>query len=307
MTAESGPLPVPASVLFLRMRGFAEDLPSTQKTRRERLAAAVQALLSAWDNEHRVVLDAPDGLAIVGEVEPSKALAGAKLVAERGADANLGIGLHHGPVRALQDGAGSRVVGDGIATAAALAGFAATQPIVASQAFREALALRAPRLAEDLEPAGEQVDERLRPHALYVFDPKPARHRAVRRNVVAGAGVLVLLGAGWAGRVLREHYEEARRPAVLLLDVRPFGEVFVDGEPKGSAPPLVRLSLPAGPHSIEVRNGRLKPLRMQVQLRPGEEMQLKHVFVAPPPPPPPPARRAKPKEQPGLLDRFKFW
>jgi hypothetical protein len=40
-------------------------------------------------------------------------------------------------------------------------------------------------------------------------------------------------------------------------------------------------------------------------LKPGEELQLKHVFVAPPPPPP--SRRAKPKEQPGLLDRFKFW
>jgi hypothetical protein len=301
MTTESGPLPVPASVLFLRMRGFADDLPSTQKTRRERLAGLVQALLAAWDNEHRVVLDAPDGLAIVGEVEPAKALAGAKLVAEQGADANLGIGLHHGPVRALQDG--SRIVGDGIDTAAALAGFATTQPIVASQAFREALALRAPRLAEDLEPAGEQVDERLRPHALYVFDPQPARHRDVRRNVVAGAGVLVLLGVGWAGRVLREHYAEARRPAVILLDVRPFGEVFVDGDAKGSSPPLVRLSLPAGPHVIEVRNGRLRPLHMQVLLQPGEEMQLKHVFTAPAQP----ARRARPKEQPGVLDRFKFW
>jgi len=301
MTAESGPLPVPASVLFLRMRGFADDLPSTQKSRRERLAAVVKALLAAWDNEHRVVLDAPDGVAIVGEVEPAKALAGAQLVAEQGADANLGIGLHHGPVRALQDG--SRVVGDGIDTAAVLAGFAASQPIVASQAFREALALRAPRLAEDLEPAGEQVDERLRPHALYVFDPQPARHRAVRRKVVAGAGVMVLIGAGWAGRVLRERYEEARRPAVILLDVRPFGEVFVDGDAKGSSPPLVRLSLPAGPHTIEVRNGRLRPLHMQVLLQPGEEMQLKHVFAAAPPA----ARRARPKEQPGLLDRFKFW
>jgi class 3 adenylate cyclase len=301
MTTESGPLPVPASVLFLRMRGFADDLPSTQQSRRERLAAVVQALLAAWDNEHRVVLEAPDGLAIVGEVEPAKALAGARLVAEQGADANLGIGLHHGPVRALQDG--SRVVGDGIDTAAVLAGFAASQPIVASQAFREALALRAPRLAEDLQPAGEQVDERLRPHALYVFDPQPARHRASRRKVVAGTGVMVLLAAGWAGRELRESYEEARRPAVILLDVRPFGEVFVDGDAKGSSPPLVRLSLPAGPHTIEVRNGRFRPLLMQVLLQPGEEMQVKHLFTAPPAPP----RRARQKEQPGLLDRFKFW
>ena len=65
MTAEAAPLPVPASVLFLRLRGFADDLPSTQKTRRERLAAAVQALLPAWEGDRRVVLEAPDGLALV--------------------------------------------------------------------------------------------------------------------------------------------------------------------------------------------------------------------------------------------------
>ena len=68
------------------------------------------------------------------------------------------------------------------------------------------------------------------------------------------------------------------------------------------APPLVRLSVPPGPHIIEVRNGRFKPLSMQVHLQPGEEMHLKHVFAAPPAP----ARRARPKE-PGVLDRFKFW
>lgn len=296
MTADADLQPVSASVLFLRMRGFADDLPSTQKTRRERLAVAVEGLLPAWDEERRVVLEAPDGLAIVGEVEPAAALAGAELAA-RGADGQLGIALHHGPVRALQDETGVRVMGDGIETAAALAGFTAGRPIVASQAFREALALQSAQLAQQLQPAGEQVDERLRPHALYVFDPEPARRRAGRRNLLAAGGVLALLGAGWAGRIGREHFAQARRPAVIVLDVRPTGEVFVDGEPKGSAPPLVRLSVPAGPHTIEVRNGRFKPLLMDVQLEPGEEMQLRHVFTAPQP-----ARR-----RPGLLDRFKFW
>jgi hypothetical protein len=92
---------------------------------------------------------------------------------------------------------------------------------------------------------------------------------------------------------------------VLYLDIKPAGELFVDGEAKGSTPPLVRLSLPPGPHTIEVRSGRARPLQTQVTLQPGEEMQLKHVFVAPPSPRRP---RAQPqKEQPGLLDRFKFW
>lgn len=303
MTVGSGPLPVPASVLFLRMRGFGEDLPSEQLGRREQLAATVEAALAPWDAQRRIVLEAPDGMAIVGEVDPSAALASAQLAAQHAGDARVGLALHFGPVCAVPDqGDPVRVVGDGIETAAALAGFDAPQPIVASQAFREALALRAPRQAEELRPAGEQVDERLRSHALFVFDPAPARQHATRRTVVALGGLAVLVGAGWGARIARERYEEAHRPAAILLDVRPVGEVFVDGEPKGTAPPLVRLSVPPGPHTIEVRNGRSKPLYLQVQLQPGEEMHLKHVFAAPPPP----ARRARPKE-PGVLDRFRFW
>jgi hypothetical protein len=51
-----------------------------------------------------------------------------------------------------------------------------------------------------------------------------------------------------------------------------------------------------------VRNGRLRPVRLQMHLQPGEELQLKHVFVAPPPPAP-----ARPRKEPGWLERFKFW
>jgi hypothetical protein len=305
MNVGSGPLPVPASVLFLRLRGLGEDLPSEQKGRRERLAATVKAALIPWDSERRVVLEGPDGLAIVGEVEPAAALESARIAAGHGGGGRVGIGLHYGPVCAIRRDGHTHIVGDGIETAAALAGFGAGHPIVASQSFRAALALRSPRQAEELRPAGEQVDERLRSHSLYVFDPDPARQQATRRNVVALSGILVLLGTGWAARVTRERYEEARRPAVIVLDIKPSGELFVDGEAKGSTPPLVRLSLPAGPHMIEVRSGRARPLQMQVTLQPGEQMQLKHVFAAPPAP-----RRPRPqpqKEQPGLLERFRFW
>jgi hypothetical protein len=129
-----------------------------------------------------------------------------------------------------------------------------------------------------------------------------AQGRARRRAALGGIGVLALLACGLAARSVLEHYDAARRPAVIELDVRPWGEVFVDGEPKGRAPPLVRLSLPPGPHVIEVRNGRSKPLHMEVTLQPAEELQVRHVFSAPPPPP---ARR-KP-QSPSILDRLKFW
>jgi hypothetical protein len=312
MTSESAPIPVPASVLFLRMRGWAGDLPSERARRRARLAEALRAALAAWAADRRIVLDAPDGLAVVGEGDPATALKAARLVAQNAGDADLGIGLHHGPVRASgatpQD---ARLQGDGIDTAAALAGFAGTHPVVASQSFRDALSAQSPRAAEALRAAGEVLDERLRSHTLFVFDPQPARQRALRRNLFGILGLLVLLSAGLAGREARERYEEAHRPAVLVLDIQPAGEVFVDGEAKGSSPPLVRLSVPPGPHAIEVRSGRLPPLVTEVQLQPGEQMELKHVFVAPQP-----ARKPRPQAPhqptPGerldhLIQKYRFW
>jgi hypothetical protein len=169
------------------------------------------------------------------------------------------------------------------------------------------LAQQEPRQAENLRAAGEMVDGRLRPHALFVFDPSTGRSRSLRRNVLAAGGVALVLGAGWAARVVRERREAAaRRPAVVVLNIRPSGEVFVDGERKGVSPPLVQLSLPPGPHAIEVRSGRSQPLRLQLHLQPGEQMQVSHVFPAPPAPRRPPAPRPKPKPT-NPFERFKFW
>jgi hypothetical protein len=132
-----------------------------------------------------------------------------------------------------------------------------------------------------------------------------AQHRrARRRNVLAGLGMIAVVGSGFIGREALEQYEATRRPAAIQLDIRPWGNVYVDGEPKGRTPPLVRVWLPPGPHVIEVRNGKLKPLRMEVTLQASEELELRHVFTAPAPQP---AVRKKPPPPPGLFDRLKFW
>jgi hypothetical protein len=313
MTPESAPLAVPASVLFLRLRGWGDNLPSEQSRRRTELAATLRAALAGWREDRRVVLDAADGLAVVGEADPAIALKAARLAAQGSKDTGLGIGLHHGPVRASGESLTEvRVQGEGVETAAALAGFGAEHPLVASQAFRDALAVASPRQADSLRADGEVLDERLRAHTLFVLDPLPARRRAVRRTITGLLGLALLLTAGLAGRQARERYEEAHRPAMLVLDIKPGGEVFVDGESRGSAPPLVRLSLPPGVHLVEVRNGKSPPLHTEVQLQPGEEMELKHVF--PPPPPPPRKAKAQPAKPPStgekldrFIDRYKWW
>lgn len=316
MTSESAPHPVPASVLFLRMRRWEEGLPSEQARRRTQLAATLRAALPAWSEDRRVVLEAADGFAVVGEGDPADALRAARLAADHSPDNPLAIALHHGPVRAVGEGlAETRVQGDGVETAAALAGLSGDHAVVASQSFRDALAVHWPVQASFLQPAGDVVDERLRSHALFVLDPLPARRRAMRRNVVGALGVMLLLSAGLAGREARERYEQARRPGMLVLDIKPMGEILIDGEPRGTTPPLVRISLPPGLHMIEVRNGKLPPLRTEVMLQPGETMELKHVFQ--PPAPPRPARRPPPPPQPRPLtpgerfqrtiEKYKFW
>jgi hypothetical protein len=303
-------IPLPASVLFLRLRAFHEQPVAEQARRRDALLEAARKALAPWRDDQRVVLEAADGLAIVGRGDPALALEAARQAADACKNADVAIGLHYGPVKAEADAvAGARLAGEGLETAAAVAAFADKHPLLASLPFREALAARWPRRALALRPAGDFVDERLRSQTLYAFEPAAARRRATWRVLLGMAGVLLVLGAGYAGRTVRLEMEAAARPAIITIDIHPVGEIFIDGELKGLAPPLARLAIPAGPHSIEIRSGRLKPVTMEVQLKPGEELELKHTFVAPVAAPPP--RRAAPSQpqtpQARAVDKVKSW
>ena len=65
--------------------------------------------------------------------------------------------------------------------------------------------------------------------------------------------------------------------------------------------------------TIELRNGKAPPMKTEVQLKPGEIMEMKHVF--PPPPPAPRKPRAAPQLRqptPGekldrALEKYKWW
>ena len=64
----------------------------------------------------------------------------------------------------------------------------------------------------------------------------------------------------------------------VALAIAPWGEVLVDGEPRGVSPPLTEIRLPPGTYAIEVRNGDLPPLRASVEVRPGQTHTLQHRF-----------------------------
>ncbi|MGH8689190.1 MAG: hypothetical protein ACREVQ_15910 [Burkholderiales bacterium] len=70
----------------------------------------------------------------------------------------------------------------------------------------------------------------------------------------------------------------AASTGVVLLTVLPWGEVFVDGKSRGVSPPLHKLQLAAGTHTIEVRNTSFPTLTQRVDVRAGAPFHLRHRF-----------------------------
>ncbi len=73
---------------------------------------------------------------------------------------------------------------------------------------------------------------------------------------------------------------ESAAPAngTVSLAVSPWGEVVVDGARKGLSPPLTQLTLPAGKHTIEVRNSDFEPFVTTVEVEGEKTVRIRHKF-----------------------------
>lgn len=65
---------------------------------------------------------------------------------------------------------------------------------------------------------------------------------------------------------------------LVVFAVAPWGEVFVNGKRQGTTPPLAQLTLPAGRHTIELRNGQRQPYITQVNVEPERPLRISHLF-----------------------------
>ncbi len=65
---------------------------------------------------------------------------------------------------------------------------------------------------------------------------------------------------------------------LVVFAVAPWGEVFVNGAREGTTPPLAQLQLPAGRHTIELRNGQRQPYVAQIDVAPGRPLRISHLF-----------------------------
>jgi serine/threonine-protein kinase len=65
---------------------------------------------------------------------------------------------------------------------------------------------------------------------------------------------------------------------VLQLAISPWGQVEVDGQPVGTTPPLTRLNLPEGQHTVTLRNEDFPPHTVTVQVSGDKPVTVRHRF-----------------------------
>jgi hypothetical protein len=270
--------PVFANVAFLRIAGFEGRPVVEQASLKERLEARVRETIAGMPAADRIVLDADDGLAVVLFGEPLRALDIAQSLRAAPGEEPLKVGVNHGPIAVTARDAGGVVFGDGITAAAAASGFAAAGRTLVTVPFARMLEATRPDRAAELAPAGEFTDARVRLHAFYTPDPQRLVARRNRLAAQALVGILAIVSLGLAGRSVL-HYLLPPRPAVVEFDVRPRGDVVIDGLSYGPTPPLREVEIPAGRHHVLVRSGRNPPVDVRVNLEPGERMTVTHSFA----------------------------
>lgn len=112
----------------------------------------------------------------------------------------------------------------------------------------------------------------VRPPLAEQAAPRPAPSPVVPTAMAATAKTPVVAEAEAAAAPV------APASGLLQLAVSPWAEVEVDGTSYGTAPPLNRLTLPAGPHEVTLRNGDFAPHSVTVVLQADENVVVKHRF-----------------------------
>lgn len=67
-------------------------------------------------------------------------------------------------------------------------------------------------------------------------------------------------------------------PVTVRLDIRPWGEVWINGVARGISPPVKDLKLIPGKYQVVVRNADLPSLRMTLEVKPGKPAVISHTF-----------------------------
>jgi len=276
----SGSLHALASVVFIRVTEFARRPVAEQARLRAQLEAALAVALIRVLPQARIILDAPDGMAIVVLGDPAAALDIAqRCMSASSAGVSMAVAINHGAIRIAPDDSGQQgLIGDAVGTAAAIAHFAGPARLFVSRSFREALSASSPARAISIRPAGIFTDANVRTHELFAPDPASALRR---RKILAVVGAAVLIGVFAALVYFQDAIRRdlrAGQQATLAFALFPDGDVFVDGVARGKSPPLATLRLPPGLHTIELKRKGEIPFRTSVDLLAGRTTTIEYDF-----------------------------
>jgi len=276
--------PVLVNVIVLAVQDYARKAVMEQVDLRKRIEELVRAALEPVEAARRIVLETPQGMAVALLDRPRAAIDFAERVLAGAAELPLCIGINHGPVTIVEEASrGKALIGDGIAAGMTMAQAAAPGRMIASRAFRDALDADAPDSAARLGTAGVHTDAQVRTHELYTLDRRAtgARRRRLAYTGVAAFAVILALGAVARLALVGSGLRSGSAPARIELRISPHGDVYIDGVLKGSSPPLTRIEVAPGRHTIEVRNGQHPPLQLEVNPGPAEELTIAHIFITP--------------------------
>jgi serine/threonine protein kinase len=139
-------------------------------------------------------------------------------------------------------------------------------------------------IAEAVPGKGAASSETARPPAPTSFQERPvsvlpalsARPVRARPTVTGPAPVAAAPVA--AAPVVAPTPAPPPANASVTLGIAPWGEIIVDGSSRGVSPPLTHLTLAPGAHTLEVRNGAAPPFTSQLDLQPGQAVEVKHRF-----------------------------
>jgi len=67
-------------------------------------------------------------------------------------------------------------------------------------------------------------------------------------------------------------------PVRVSINVRPWGEIVVNGVSRGVTPPLKTLRLPPGKYAVTIRNTAQPPYRTTLEVKPGKPAMISHTF-----------------------------
>jgi len=208
--------PALSSVVLLRVRDYARRPVAEQARLSAQLDAVLAVLLPDIPARQRVVLEG-GGAAAVAVLDNAPAALDFAERALRANQAGLGlcIGIDHGPVEFTAGAAGDALAGDGVATAAVIAAFAANGGLLVSKNFRTALAQTSPGALSALVSAGHVSDAGLRTYQVFGLDREAPRRRRRRFIVAAVTSATVMLTAAMA---LRLGVPDRPRPLAPYLD-----------------------------------------------------------------------------------------